>query len=241
MSTSNSASLSIPDSLLSVSQTTNVGQVHVYCAITHYFPHNKVQHTCGFFSSKFHCLTELLQSTNITICNFYLTKAYKTVWNEKKPFFITTSIRAEITLLITITFSLTSFLWEIPIRYVISTEYDYTVPGDTYLTGAGAYCDKLGFWYYIQQLESIVKHILRYINKKLSQLISINYLEYTTIILSYNAVLDTLELLKIKLLSDLKVLMKCNNTTTNTWTQKIVTLSARGKRLNRLFYSLLIN
>ena len=63
-----------------------------------------------FSSDKFYNLAELLWSTNITTCNFYLNKAYKTVWDERKPFFITTSMRAEIALLTIITSSPISFL-----------------------------------------------------------------------------------------------------------------------------------
>ena len=103
-----------------------------------------------FSSSKFYHLTELLQFTNIMICNFYLAKAHRTVWNKRKPFFIITSMRAEIALIITITFLLASFLWKTLIRHVISTKYDYTVPGDACLTGAGAHCDELGFWHYVK-------------------------------------------------------------------------------------------
>ena len=194
-----------------------------------------------FSSDKFHRLTELLRSTIITARNFYLAKAHKTVWDERKPFFITTAMRAEIALLTTIISSPTTFLWETPIRHVISTTYDYTVPGDACLTGAGAYCDELGFWYYIEWPKSVEQRTLRHINNKSSQLITINSLEYATIILSYNAVLDALDLLKVNPPPHPKALIKCDNTTADTWTRKIATSSATGKRLNRLFCSLLIN
>ena len=82
--------------------------------------------------------------------------------------------------------------------HVISTEYNYTVPGDACITGAGAYCDKLGFWYYVEWPTSVEERTLRHINKKSSQIISINSLEYATITIAYNAVLDALDLLKEK-------------------------------------------
>ena len=94
-----------------------------------------------FFSSdNFHRLTELLRSTNITAHIFYLAKAHAMVWDERKHFFITMSMRAEIALLTTITFSPITFRWETPIRHAMPTECDHTVPGDARLTGAGAYC-----------------------------------------------------------------------------------------------------
>ena len=52
-----------------------------------------------FSSGKFHRLTELLCSTNMIVRNFYLAKAHKTVWDERKPFFVTTPMRSELVVL----------------------------------------------------------------------------------------------------------------------------------------------
>ena len=98
-----------------------------------------------FSSEKFDRLTELLRSTNMAVRNFYLPKTHKTVCDEHKPYFMSTSIRAEIALLVTITSLPTTFRWETTIRHVTSTACDYAVSKDACLTGAGACCKELGF------------------------------------------------------------------------------------------------
>ena len=75
------------------------------------------------------------------------------------------------------------------------TAYDYTVPGDSCLTGAGAFCKELGFWYFIECPAFAEQSTLRNLSKKSSQLMSINSLEHATRILLHNPVIDSLDLL----------------------------------------------
>lgn len=82
------------------------------------------------------------------------------------------------------------------------------------------------------------------INKKpaASSLISINYLEYMVIILAYNTFLDSIEYLNsFSGSSYSKGLFLTDNTTADSWTRKMATSSLMGKRLNRIFCSLLMN
>ena len=51
----------------------------------------------------------------------------------------------ELKLLSTIFSDPIKFKWEIPIRHLIPTEYDYTVLGDACLEGGGSFCDELKF------------------------------------------------------------------------------------------------
>ena len=101
-----------------------------------------------FSSGKFRQLTDLLTSKNICIKNFYLAKAHKTVWNSREKFFVTKQMPAELDLLATMAQSPAKYRWEIPIRHVVSTAFDYTVTGNACLTGCGAFCPELKFWYY---------------------------------------------------------------------------------------------
>ena len=77
---------------------------------------------------------------------------------------------------------------------------------------------------------------------KPSNLISINCLKYAAIILDYNAFLDAIDTFNpfYSILYP-KALFLTNNTTADSWTKKVATSSAMGKRLNRIFCSLLIN
>ena len=82
-----------------------------------------------FSSGKFKQLTNLLTSKNISIKNFYIAKANKSVWNSSEKIFITKKIRDELDTLATVAKPPEKHHWEIPIRYVILTSLDYTVTG----------------------------------------------------------------------------------------------------------------
>ena len=128
-------------------------------------------------SGNFQRLAELLSSTNVSIRNFYLTKVHTTAWDERKPFFVTTPMSAELALLTTTMTSQSTFRWETPIRHIIPTAYNCIVPGDAYITGVGAFCKELGFWCYVEWHACVEQCTLRHLNKKSPQLISINSLE----------------------------------------------------------------
>ena len=74
-------------------------------------------------------------------------------------------MKEEIKLLIFILSKPKEFAQEIPIRYLIPTFYECTVPRDTYLNIGGTFCDKFKFWYYIEQPETIEARTLNR-NKK---------------------------------------------------------------------------
>ena len=75
-----------------------------------------------------------------------------------------------------------------------------------------------------------------------SDLVSINCLEHAVIILAYTAFLDAIDTFNpFPTIPHPKALFLTDNTTADSWTKKVATSSAMGKRLNRIFCSLLIN
>ena len=77
---------------------------------------------------------------------------------------------------------------------------------------------------------------------KHSQLVSINCLEFVIIIISYNAILDAIELLgKLVGIPHPKSLILADNTAANSWTRKIASSSIIGKALCRILCALLAN
>ena len=71
---------------------------------------------------------------------------------------------------------------------------------------------------------------------------SINCLEFVIIIISYNAVLDAIELLgKLPDAPHPKALILADNTVVDSWTRKIAFSSIIGKDLCRILFSLLVN
>ena len=159
----------------------------------------------------------------------------------KDKIFTNKTLRDEIKLLTTIFQDSDTYKWEIPIRYLIDTDYDCIVRGDACLEGGGAFCKELHFWYFIEWPEEIKKRTLKS-KVKHSELISINCLEFVIIIISYNAILDAIELLgKLSDIPHHKALILADNTAADSWTRNIASSSIIGKALCRILYSLLVN
>ena len=184
-----------------------------------------------FESEKFQHFTHLVHSRNSAISKFFQSKLVKQVWDSKAKFIINKTLRAELNLLTVIFSNPHQFKWEIPIRHLISTDYDCTVLGDACLEGEGAFCDELGFWYFIEWPDMIKARTIK-AKIKHSELVSINCLEFVIIIISYNAVLDAIELLGV--LTEIphpKTLILADNTAADSWTRKIASSSVIGKAL----------
>ena len=75
-----------------------------------------------------------------------------------------------------------------------------------------------------------------------SELVSINCLEFVIIIISYNAVLDAIDLMdKLRGIPHPKALILADNTAADSWTRKIASSSIIGKALYRILCALLGN
>ena len=133
------------------------------------------------------------------------------------------------------------YRWEISIRYVIPTSFDYIVTGDACLAGCRAFFPELKFWYYVQWLPEVVRRAIKFMKKKFPELISVNWLEHATILLSYNALLDAIQTSKEQHLPHPKSFARVDSTTSDTWTRKIAASSEIGKRLNKIICSLLMH
>ena len=194
-----------------------------------------------FTSPKFERFTNFINSKDTRIASFFKSKTIKEVWNLNHKFFINKTMRAELDLLERILASPADYAWSVPIRHLIPSDYEATVPGDACLDSGGAFCDEFQFWYYVSWPDCIRERTLKGKGNR-SKLISINCLEYVIIILSYNAVLDAIELLGFCTnIPHPKSKILCDNKTADTWTRKIATSSIIGKNLNRIFCSLLVN
>ena len=150
-------------------------------------------------------------------------------------------MRDELDLLAIMTNSPDKYRWETPIRYAITTSFDYMVKSDSCLTGWGAFCPELKFRHNVQWLPEVVCWAVKFTKKRSPNLIFINFLEQATLFLSRNAVLDAMFTSKDQHPPHPKSLMRVDNTNTDTRTHKIAASSDVDKRLIRLFYSLLIN
>ena len=135
----------------------------------------------------------------------------------------------------------TSFLWEIPIRNIIPTDYDYTVPGETCLTGCGAYFLELKFWCCVKCPYLVVRKTLKHVGKRSPSLITMNSVECATIKFSCNSILEAISEPHTQHPPQPKSIIRIENTTADSLTRNIATSSLTGKNLKILFWRLLTN
>ena len=77
-------------------------------------------------------------------------------------------------------------LWETPIAHVIPQLPTTTAFGDSCLEGAGGYSIELGFWWHIDFPTEVKQCTLLFKpDNKDGKLISINVLEFVTVIINY--------------------------------------------------------
>ena len=115
--------------------------------------------------------------------------------------------------------------------------------GDSCLRSCGGYCVELRFWWYLAFPESIVKRTLIHLKDDSSgKLISINALEFITVIINYCAALSVIS--ADFLFADDQypvVLCKTDNTSALNWVSHKCKGSPLGRALGRLFVGLLMD
>jgi hypothetical protein len=116
-----------------------------------------------------------------------------------------------------------------------------SIIGDSSLLACGGYSIKLKFWWHLSFLKEIVEMTLLHLkDNKDKRFISINCLEYFTIIMNYCAPLLALETRKINNNPHSVVLCATDNTSALNWTLHTSKKSIIGRALARFFCGLLI-
>ncbi len=132
--------------------------------------------------------------------------------------------------------------WESPIAHIIPRMPTFTTFGDSCLEGAGGYSISLGFWWHLPFPDEIKSRTLLHKQDNADgQLISINVLEFITVIINYCA---ALHLILMENVTDHRYPVLLNitdNTSALSWTTGPCQKSKLGRLLARFFCSLLIN
>ncbi len=116
-----------------------------------------------------------------------------------------------------------------------------SIVGDSSLRACRGYSIKLKFWWHLSFPKEIVERMLLYLkNNKDECFISINCLEYFTIIMNYCASLLIFEIWKITNDPHPVVLCVTDNTSALNWTLHMSKKSIIGRALARFFCGLLI-
>ena len=132
--------------------------------------------------------------------------------------------------------------WETPIAHIIKRTPSATAYGNSSLEGAGGYSIGLKFWWHINFPEELkLRTLLLRKDNKDGKLISINVLEFETVIINYIASLPIITTTTI-INDPYPVLLNItNNASALSWTQSECRTSKLGWLLARFFCSLLIN
>jgi len=177
--------------------------------------------------------------------NYAISHLLRQVWHSNKKFPITKSLRKELKLLHHLFTNPNLYKFQSPIAHILPRDYDFSACGDACLEGGGGYSDSLKFWWFVPWPPSITSKTLKHYVKKFKTLsgdfISINLLEYTTIILSFAACIQAIR--------DNHPLphpyptfhIRSDNTAAVAWTRRAVSSTHMGKSLAFILTSLLIN
>ena len=133
--------------------------------------------------------------------------------------------------------------FETPIAFLIPRTPTGLAFGDSSLTGCGGYSTEFKFWWHLAFPEEILAKTLLHIkNKNDSALISINALEYATVIINYCASLVALKEMP-SVCNDCNPIVLCitDNTSAKNWTMHTSKTSPIGRALARFFCGILIN
>jgi len=174
--------------------------------------------------------------------NFALKKAAKMIHNCKREFNINQSMRQEIDWFRQALDPDNNFKFESPIAHIIKKTPLGQMFGDSSLRAAGGFSLTLKVWWNIFFPDTIVERTLLYLsNNKDEKFISINCLEFITVIINYCAALTAMRH-KVYTTDDPYpvILMVTDNQSALNWTLRTSKASPIGRALARFFCGLMI-
>jgi hypothetical protein len=131
--------------------------------------------------------------------------------------------------------------WETPIAHIIPRMPRFTSFGDSCLVGAGGYSPLLGYWWHIPFPNKVKQRtLLHKKDNKDGRLISINVLEFVTIIINYCASLHVVTATSTSNDPYPVLLNVTNNTLALSWTTGACRKSRIGRLIACFFCSLMI-
>ena len=173
---------------------------------------------------------------------YAMKQAAKMINNHKVVYHINETMREELNLFAESLSASTNIEFETPIAFIIPRTPSASIFGDSSLLACGGYSLALQFWWHLDFPAEIISRTLLHIpNEKDERFISINCLEYVTIIVNYCAAL----IFYAENKSDNDdphpvVLCVTDNMSAKKWTTHTCKKSRIGRALARFFCGLLI-
>ncbi len=174
--------------------------------------------------------------------SFALKRLARMVHHSKQQYIISKDMRREIKFFRERLQPDSGIHWETPIAHIIKRTPSATAYGDSSLEGAGGYSIGLKFWWHIDFPEEVkLRTLLHKKDNKDGKLISINVLEFVTVIVNYIASLHVTTTTTIINDPNPVLLNITDNALALSWTQNACRTSKLGRLLARFFCSLLID
>ena len=159
----------------------------------------------------------------------------------KQIYVINETMRAEIDFIRQALREDSGISFEVPIAFIIPRTPSASLFGDSSLRACGGYSTELRVWWYIPFPDKIIHRTLLHMrNNENETFISINCLEYVTIIINYCAAISAV--LRDKNITDPHPVVLCvtDNISAKKWTVHTSKKSIIGRALARFFCGLLI-
>lgn len=173
--------------------------------------------------------------------NFALKQLARSINHCEQEYVIPSTMKAEIKFFAEALRNDSGIEWVTPIALVIPRTPIAVQYGDSCLEGAGGYSLKLRFWWHLEfPPEVILRTLIHKHNNDDGKLISINVLEFLTVIISYAAAYTALTQDPVTDDPNPVVLNITDNTSALSWTLHSCKKSMLGRKLARFFCGLLI-
>ena len=173
--------------------------------------------------------------------NFALKQLARSVHHCTMEYLIPPTMQAEIAFFREALEDDSGLEWETPIALIIPRTPAAVQYGDSCLEGAGGYSLKLRYWWHLEfPIEVVLQTLIHKQNNNDGKLISINVLEFLTVIISYAAAYTAITQDPVEDDPYPVVLNITDNTSALNWTLHGCKRSMIGRRLARFFCGLLI-
>ena len=183
-------------------------------------------------------------STKLLKKYFAAGKIAQKIWQLNTRFFITKEMKQDLAHLEYLFVHKKTYL-KIPIAHWIPRDPDFSGRGDACLEGAGGYSTDLKFWWFIEWPDDIKQKTLKHWNFSVrldkENFISINLLEYFTVIIMYAAATQAVRDLENFLHKYPIFKNESDNISAVVWTKKASMSSPAGKAMAKIFSLLCIN
>ncbi len=179
---------------------------------------------------------------NIAHINFAMKKSAQSIHRSKCEYYIGKDMRAEIDFIAQALEEDSEVKWETPIAHMIKRDPTAQAHSDACLDGGGGYSIALTFFWYMTWSTAIYHRTKKFIHNDSDKLfISINVLEFASVIINYCAALTVIETLNVTDDPWPVLLAWCDNTSSVRWVTHACMKSEAGRALGRFFCALLMN